>query len=117
MYVIIDFGASRIKSACFSTTKKILNSYETKGSFFFSKLGIVKKSFFIKSFKQHLKFYFKKKYNFKYIIISSEMHGYFICSDKISDYYSWRCEYKKFIFTNSKLLCFNAIIKNLTTNM
>jgi hypothetical protein len=99
MYVIIDFGASRIKSACFSTTKKILNNYETKGSLFFSKLGIVKKSFFIKSFKQHLKFYFKKKYNFKYIIISSEMHGYFICSDKISDYYSWRCEYKKFIFT------------------
>ena len=100
MYVIIDFGASRIKSACFSSTKKIVNSYESKGSIFFSKLGIVKKNFFIKSFKQHLKFYFKKKYNVKYIVISSEMHGYFICSDKISDYYSWRCEYKKFTFSH-----------------
>ena len=99
MYLALDFGASRIKSVLFSNKKKILNTFETKGSFFFSKSGIVKKEFFIESFKKHLNFYSNKKNIIKCIITCSEMHGYFLNSNTISDYFSWRCKYSEFKFS------------------
>ena len=99
MYLALDFGASRIKSVLFSNKRKILNTFETKGSFFFSEFGIVKKSFFIESFKKHLNFYLNKKNIIKCIITCSEMHGYFLNSNTISDFFSWRCKYSEFKFS------------------
>lgn len=94
MFIAIDFGASRIKSIFFKNTKKILKSYETKGSIFFDKKGLVDKYFFKKSLFNHIKFYENFKFKVKKIIISSEMHGYAIWDGKkLTDYYSWR--YKK----------------------
>ena len=66
MYLAIDFGASRVKSIYFENSKKIINYYETNGSIYNDKNGIVKITFFKDTLIKHLSFYEKKKmYYFK----------------------------------------------------
>ena len=61
MILSLDFGATRVKSAISNSNKKTF-FFDTKGSLFYSNnAGVVKKDFFINTFKKHLDFYLKKK--------------------------------------------------------
>lgn len=94
--LLIDFGASRIKSALASD----LNIYfETTGSIIFKDKAF-NPFFFYKSLFKHLNFYRKiHKINFSKIYVCSEMHGFFLTNTKNKKkntfYYSWRYFSKK----------------------
>jgi len=94
--LLIDFGASRIKSAV-AHNKNIL--FETVGSIIFKDKAF-NPIFFYKSLFKHLNFYKKiHQINFSKIYVCSEMHGFFLTSTKNKKkktlYYSWRYFSKK----------------------
>ena len=103
MFLAIDFGASRIKSIYFKNSKKIISCYETNGSLYYDRDGIVKNTFFIEALIKHLNFYEIKKYYISKILVCSEMHGYAVWDQKkISNYFSWRFFKKKKLIINKK---------------
>ena len=72
--LLIDFGATRIKSAV-AHNKNIF--FETVGSIIFKDKAF-NPIFFYKSLFKHLNFYRKiYKINFSKIYVCSEMHGFF----------------------------------------
>ena len=94
--IAIDFGASRIKSIAFISSRKIIDKFETVGSNYFKNKSI-DPGFFYKSLNKHLNYY-SKEFKFSKIIICSEMHGYSLFNkkrDKITNYSSWRFQRSK----------------------
>ena len=94
--IAIDFGAPRIKSIAFISSRKIIDKFETVGSNYFKNKSI-DPGFFYKSLNKHLNYY-SKEFKFSKIIICSEMHGYSLFNkkrDKITNYSSWRFQGSK----------------------
>ena len=99
--LLIDFGASRIKSAVASDLNIF---FETTGSIIFKDKAF-NPFFFYNSLFKHLNFYRKiHKINFSKIYVCSEMHGFFLTNTKNKKkntlYYSWRYFSKKKIKKN-----------------
>ncbi len=100
--LLIDFGASRIKSTC-SNNYEI--NFETKGSISYEDKKF-HPIFFYKSLKKHLAYY-KKNFNlvFNKIYVCTEMHGFFLSDGgkkNITSYYTWRYSAKKKIKINDQ---------------
>lgn len=77
--LLIDFGASRIKSAVASDLNIF---FETTGSIIFKDKAF-NPFFFYNSLFKHLNFYRKiHKINFSKIYVCSEMHGFFLTNTK-----------------------------------
>ena len=99
-FLLMDFGASRIKSIIYSTdTKKFFELYSTKGSFMCSG-DVTQMHFFSKSFIDHLEYQKIKFPNIDAINICSEMHGFIMSENKRNlleeSYVSWRSINEKF---------------------
>jgi len=92
--LIIDFGATRVKSI--AKKSKSLFFFETIGSIKFenSKFSPL---FFYSSLLKHLNYFKKKKIKINQILVSSEMHGFFLIDEKknYTPYFSWRFDSKK----------------------
>ena len=100
--LLIDFGASRIKSTCLNNYKI---NFETIGSIIYENKKF-HPNFFYKSLKKHLTYY-KKKFNlvFNKIHVCSEMHGFFLSDGEkknITSYFSWRYSSNKKIKINDQ---------------
>tara|TARA_B110000238_G_C16133237_1_gene442413 strand:- start:1263 stop:2555 length:1293 start_codon:yes stop_codon:yes gene_type:complete len=99
-FLLIDFGASRIKSIIYNTsTKKFSELYSTQGSFM-SSSNVTSMNFFSKSFLEHLEYQKIKFAKIDAINICSEMHG-FVMSEINRNlleekYVSWRSVNEKF---------------------
>lgn len=107
--LLIDFGASRIKSIYLFSKNNLF--YENKGSIVFHGKKYDPR-FYYKKLKEHLNYYLKKKIEFREIYVCSEMHGFFLLNKKKKKYtqfYSWRFKSKK--KNNSKKI--NYLKKNL----
>ena len=75
--LLIDFGASRIKSCLYDTQhNQLSNIYSTPGASS-NNIDVVPLTVLNESFKQHVKYH--KKFNL--IIICCEMHGFILCDD------------------------------------
>ena len=100
--LLIDFGASRIKSTCLNNYEI---NFETKGSISYEDKKF-HPIFFYKSLKKHLAYY-KKNFNlvFNKIHVCSEMHGFFLSDGgkkNITSYYTWRYSTKKKVTINDQ---------------
>ena len=100
--LLIDFGASRIKSTCLNNYEI---NFETKGSISYEDKKF-HPIFFYKSLKKHLAYY-KKNFNlvFNKIHVCSEMHGFFLSDGgkkNITSYYTWRYSTKKKVKINDQ---------------
>ena len=88
--LLIDFGASRIKSCLYDTQhNQLLNIYSTPGASF-NNIDVVPLKILNESFNQHMEYH----KNFNLIIICCEMHGFILCDDTRylldCSYISWR---------------------------
>lgn len=93
--LLIDFGASRIKSSLFNTKTKVLSDIFSTPGTYFDGLSVVKLKYINEKFRKHLSYH---KYIDK-IVICSEMHG-FILSESLPPsendlYISWRADLSK----------------------
>ena len=104
-FLLLDFGASRIKSIVYnSKTKNFSKLHSTEGPFVHGQ-KIPKLSFFSKIFLDHIN-YQTKNNNIDAINICCEMHG-FILADKSknlldANYVSWRCSNKNICLDDLK---------------
>ena len=99
-FLLIDFGASRIKSIIYNAAeKKFFELYSTKGSFMHGS-NITSLDFFYKSFLDHLKYQSIKFPKIDAINICSEMHGFVMSENNRNlldeSYISWRSTNKNF---------------------
>jgi len=93
-FLLMDFGASRIKSIIYNTdTKKFSELYSTQGSFMHGS-NVTSMNFFSKSFLDHIE---RQKIEFPKIDainICSEMHGFLMAANNKNlleeNYVSWR---------------------------
>ena len=97
--LLIDYGASRIKSAFYSSINESpVAIFESDGSYMkYGNSNKIPNSFFSDSLITHLDFYFSKinKLNLKQdvkIFLCCEMHGFSLVNKNSTDefYYSWR---------------------------
>ena len=100
MKLLIDFGASRIKSTVVnSVDSKITNIFETEGSIFNDSKGSIKLNFFKNNMIKHLDFYYKNKIKIDKILACGEMHCFGIESNinKVNSdkFYLWRFNHYK----------------------
>jgi hypothetical protein len=103
--LLIDYGASRVKSITFSLEQNKMQGCEfySKGSSYYG--NKVKNTFFSNTLIKHLK-EANKKFDITGVIICSEMHGFcYKYKNFLSDYFSWR-----FNFSDTSNLI--KIIKN-----
>ena len=99
-FLLIDFGASRIKSIIYNTrTKKFSELYSTQGSFIQGS-NVTSMSFFSKSFADHLDYQKIKNPKIDAVNICSEMHGFVMSENNRNlveeSYISWRSVNEKF---------------------
>ncbi len=93
-FLLLDFGASRIKSVIYNAKlKKFSSIYSTNGPFIIGK-DIIKLSFFSNSFQDHLKFHSAQNNKIDAINMCCEMHGFVLVGEDrniYDEYYvSWR---------------------------
>tara|TARA_B100000900_G_scaffold389809_1_gene383000 strand:- start:187 stop:1440 length:1254 start_codon:yes stop_codon:yes gene_type:complete len=92
--LLIDFGASRIKSCLYDTDREhFLNIFSTPGASL-NNIDKVSLRTLNESFNQHIQYH----KNFNAIIICCEMHGFILCKDikhlLDCEYISWRVNSK-----------------------
>ncbi len=90
--LLIDFGASRIKSSLYDSETEILSDVFSTPGTFFSKMSTVTLKYINERFHEHLNYH----HDIDKIAICSEMHG-FILSESIPPseedlYISWRAD-------------------------
>ena len=98
--LLIDYGASRIKSVIYDSINDLpISSFESEGSFVkYGNYNKIPGSFISKSLILHLDYYSNEIFNLKKdyeleIYICSEMHGFCLLEQdnlKSTYYYSWR---------------------------
>ena len=93
-FLLIDFGASRIKSIIYNTdTKNFSKLYSTQGSFMYGS-NVTPMNFFSEIFLDHIEHQKTKFSKIDAINICSEMHGFVMAGNNINllqeDYVSWR---------------------------
>ena len=90
--LLIDFGASRVKSSLFNSETKILSDIFSTPGTFFNKRSKVTLRYINERFHEHLEYH----HDIDKIAICSEMHG-FILSESLPPleedlYISWRAD-------------------------